>query len=262
MSPANKSSEGAQDLSPSVCAIMLTKDRPELARRAVECFRAQTYANKRILVVNSGPKPLFPLADDLWEPLFPGADAKTIGFLRNIAALYCQAMMEQVPDILIHWDDDDWSHPNRIAEQVALLQSGAAEVVGYREMLFWRAADAPGNQINGTGEAWLYSGPRNSPAGTSLCYWRKTWEAKHFEALPVARGGTGEDTKWLMGLKVESVSSFVGGFHKPDGLAPPRMIARIHSANTQDYDPISLRRSASWKRAPEWDDHCRRVMVR
>ena len=41
-------------------------------------------------------------------------------------------------DILIHWDDDDYSHPNRIAEQVALLKSSGADVVGFSEMLSWR----------------------------------------------------------------------------------------------------------------------------
>ena len=35
---------------PKVCAVLLTADRPEYARRAVECFRAQTYQNKRIVV--------------------------------------------------------------------------------------------------------------------------------------------------------------------------------------------------------------------
>ena len=41
-------------------------------------------------------------------------------------------------DILVHLDDDDYSHPNRIAEQVVLLQSSGADCVGYREMLFWQ----------------------------------------------------------------------------------------------------------------------------
>ena len=50
-----------------------------------------------------------------------------------------------MPEILIHWDDDDYSHPNRIAEQVALLQSsGADATVGFREMLFWREDALPG----------------------------------------------------------------------------------------------------------------------
>ncbi len=31
---------------PTVCAMMLTADRPELAKRAVECFRAQTYPSQ------------------------------------------------------------------------------------------------------------------------------------------------------------------------------------------------------------------------
>jgi hypothetical protein len=37
---------------PSVTCLMLTKDRPEMARHAVECFRRQTYpARKRRLLI-------------------------------------------------------------------------------------------------------------------------------------------------------------------------------------------------------------------
>lgn len=39
---------------PTVCAILLTCDRPELAAKAVECFRKQTYGNKTLLIWDSG----------------------------------------------------------------------------------------------------------------------------------------------------------------------------------------------------------------
>ena len=232
---------------------MLTKDRPELARKAVECFRAQTYQKKCLFVLDTsegaGNRPLmthfkrceFTAACDLDRQL-------TIGDLRNEANRMSRFVFESdilQPDIIIHWDDDDWSHSNRISEQVAFLQASGADVVGYNEMLFWRDDKAPG-------EAWLYRGGRNTPPGTSLCYWRKTWERKPFEALPVARGGTGEDSKWLMGLSVATVRGFRGN-------CAPRVIARIHGANTQEYSPALLNASSSWSRVPHWDTHCRSV---
>ena len=41
---------------PSVCAVMLTADRPELTRQAVECFRRQTYDPicRTLLIFDSG----------------------------------------------------------------------------------------------------------------------------------------------------------------------------------------------------------------
>ena len=171
------------------------------------------------------------------------------------------------PDILIHFDDDDWSHPERISEQVALLESSGADVVGYREMLLWR---------EGPGEAWIYSNPDPRYAlGTSLCYWRKTWERKPFEAT-----SNGEDTKFITGLNCVGKSSFPGEPPEtakrrglPDGstvmkydIDEPRMIARIHAGNTsnqyaQNLLDISNRvKGGPWRRVPEWDAYTRSIM--
>lgn len=208
---------------PSVCCVMLTENRPELAAAAVRSFRSQTYENKRLLVVSSGTGPLFEQSADLMEPCFIGADAMTIGELRNLGnQSVCELSFPA--DILIHWDDDDWSHPNRIAEQVALLQSSGADVVGYNRMLF---ADCrvfgfdsdkmsvvdededsisigTGNLIN-TPEAWIYTG---EILGTSLAYWRRTWKHTPFAANHVLNedGGFVSEVR-AKGGKVVAVDS-------------------------------------------------------
>ena len=126
---------------PTVCAVMLTADRPELAKRAVECFRRQTYPNKTLLIYDTGTDDAedcpadYPLI--IWIP--EEARRRTIGELRNAANSHIEGVEVHLEsgttkdcgavgiihwaDIIIHWDDDDYSHPNRIAEQVALLQS-------------------------------------------------------------------------------------------------------------------------------------------
>lgn len=257
----------------TVCAILLTADRPELARKAVAAFRAQTYPAKRLLILDSGTDDFSesddPDGDVFWTTTMShGGDRlhrKTIGELRNEAA----AFWTEFP-ILIHWDDDDWSHPNRIAEQVALLQSSGADVVGYNEMLFWRESRA-GKSIPDPrtphfprptmepGEAWLYTNPNPGYAlGTSLCYWRKTWERKPFEAT-----SRGEDLQFITGLKCVGESSVR---HYPDKSPvtahdyAPRMIARIHGGNTSTaYDPKKMV-GPEWRRVPEWDAYARSVM--
>ena len=239
---------------PTVCAIMLTADRPALATRAVECFRAQTYENKRLLVLDTGAelweRRQFQFPDDvLWW--WDEKRGRTVGQLRNdVISLRIQ------PEIIIHWDDDDYSHPNRIAEQVALLQATGADAVGYREMLFWREHAAPGNQINGTGEAWLYrmSNPRYA-LGTSLCYWHKTWER-----MPFPSKSRGEDTVWFDGGVNQIGVSSVPALHAPD---KPVMVARIHAGNTSGaYRPDVMRESGEWTRVPQWDSYCAEVMER
>ena len=260
---------------PLVAAIMLTKDRPAMAARAVRAFRAQTYPNKRVLVVDSGPSgPFFEETEDLREPCFVGIDTLSIGALRNHAAKYLRAYYthrEDLPEIFVHFDDDDYSHPNRIAEQVAHLQASGADVVGYNELLFWRTRIMIDDRSmpDGYGEAWLYKHRTNAP-GTSLCYWRKTWERKPFPDLPKPSRGDGEDWHWLKGLNVATVPCFramdgaqLAGEPKEDIECEPRLIASIHGGNTQSYDleGIIERGSQEWRRVPEWDDYARKAMA-
>lgn len=241
---------------PLVCAVMLTRDRPAMARRAVEAFMEQTYSHKRLCILDTSLDPMESpgLAEDDYESA-PECRGLSVGKLRNYA------MQGESGDIFFHWDDDDWSHPNRIAEQVALLQSSGADLVGYREMLFWREGFVSHHHrklhttgqittmtIERPGEAWLYQSHRaDHVLGTSFCYWRRTWERKKFADLPKGPAATGEDWTFLQGLKVASETAMRSG--------GSRMIASIHPGNSsQAYDPENHPRE--WRRAPEWDDYC------
>jgi glycosyltransferase involved in cell wall biosynthesis len=259
---------------PLVCAVLLTKDRPAMAARAVRAFRAQTYQNKRIIILDTGKFTEHSLLEvENGEVHGFGELNLSIGKLRNIAnGLATKA------DILIHFDDDDVSHPNRIAEQVAHLQSSGADVAGYDEILFWRqlptvdTANAhpvgcPCGHCDGKGSvvctamidlgaAWLYKN-KLAKAGSSFCYWRRVWESRPFPDLPrPERGGQGEDWEWAAGLNMERTS---GICRQPCG-GEPRLICSIHGGNTlRGYD--DLKESANWKRVPEWDAYCRERMV-
>ena len=244
---------------PLVVAIMLTRDRPEMAARAIQCFRRQTYKRKRLLVWNTGEHALFDEASgcldvsaQIHEPCLIGYDDKDpIGMLRNHAIETLDGEGgSPIPDVIVHWDDDDWSHPDRIAEQVALLQSTAADCVGYREMLFWDEREG--------GAAWLYSNiDERYVLGTSMCYRVEAWKAQPFEDV-----STNEDGRWWLkrgGRGCVGVSSLL-----QDRL--PRMVARIHAGNTSTaYRPAVMEQAREWQRtaawAPRWlDAHCREVM--
>ena len=282
---------------------MLTQDRPELAKRAVECFRTQTYLNKALLVWDTSTEmnPAKRLNVGQFAPdiqhAFYGPQDYAIGALRNHAIqggtseVVCTVAVNKEltgpADIIVHFDDDDWSHPKRIAEQVALLQSSGADVVGYNEMLFWRTRGEMefdkrfGDEGFGAvtedeesitietgplvevGEAWLYSGPTTRQAlGTSLCYWRKTWEARPFNPQlprvgPGQKGG-GEDWEFLRDRKIEAVSSLAWS-GRYERIETARMIARIHGGNSSNgYS--NLEESPNWKRVPQWDDKVREML--
>lgn len=237
---------------PLVCAVMLTKDRSEMAARAVRAFREQTYPNAQLFVLDTGEKCARgtpygePLATTVWMPE-QGRLNRSIGQLRN-GALRC-ALGYFTFDVVVTWDDDDVSHPHRIAEQVAHLQASGADVVGYNELLFWRDPISMSDRYERPGEAWLWKYASGRP-GSSFCYKRSTWELKPFPDLPKNAEGSGEDVRWALGLKVELVSSL-----NPE----PRLLCSIHAGNSQSYDEL-IRKSENWKRAPEWDLYCQEKM--
>ena len=257
---------------PLVAAIMLTKDRPQMAARAVRAFEAQTYERKRLMVLDAA---------------LPGRAGKSIGYLRNEALT--EACVHFEPDIFIHWDDDDVSHPSRIAEQVAHLQSSGADVVGYKEIIFWRMdlARSHGKIVDGgPGQAWNWKNAQGT-AGSSFAYWRKTWEQKPFPDQPRPGCVTGEDYSFVQGLNFAAVSGIPRTRHQRAcerfkartifencvdcdrtqrehaEHGEPRLVASIHGGNTSSYDLEGMiaRGSREWRRAPEFDNYARKVMV-
>lgn len=233
---------------PLVVAVMLLHDgREEMARKAIECFRAQTYPKRMMLIVDSRP-------GDVEESFYsegvahrwaPDWHDMTVGALRNAANGSAIEFCE--PEIIAHFDSDDYSSPERLTEQVALLQATGAQAVGYREALFF--------DERGPGEAWLYSQRApNYAIGGSLCYRREAWDRKPFPDLM-----TGEDTAWIDGQNVVGTNGLEDhGF--------PRFIARIHAGNTSKaYKPELMRaverQGGEWKRAPKWDDYCRSMFA-
>ena len=109
-------------------------------------------------------------------------------------------------EVIAHWDDDDWSEPGRLADQIERLDGH--QVSGYSAMRFT------------DGSEWFdYFGPISYALGTSLCYRRSWWEAHPFEPLNV-----GED------------NHFVNAAHSAGALVsvPARglMYATTHAGNT------------------------------
>lgn len=280
---------------PLVCCIMLVNGRLPMVKRAVASYQAQTYENKRLLIWNTGPSffndwpEAYGLPETIWTPDVDAAACSklTVGELRNIANRFASTHYGPIadrPDILAHWDSDDWSHPRRIEEQVALLEQTKADAVGYSDMLFWRTCEKcnagrantlpecphchlkydPTREVP-AGEAWLYKHRNpNYCLGTSLCYRREVWQQVPFLALPNAQGSTGEEYYWLKKVNAAGACScghaIPGRDVKYAKPYQPRMIASIHGGNTQYYGEDMLKSYTEFQRVETWDAHCRKVM--
>lgn len=271
---------------PLVCAIMLVDGRPEMVKRAVASFRARSYCNAEMLLFNTaldGRDACDEYESETIHAVWcPGMNGRTIGALRNYACDLTGEALGIEADIICHWDSDDWSGTQRIAEQVALLDATGADCCGYREAVFW---DTRPGQFCG---AWVYRSPDTSYAiGASLMYWRKTWERVPFDDVNIA-----EDRRFTLRVKtvgvsaIEDISGFsvnvpqvestLGGWFGPSDThrryisgppevsigkgkpCGPRLICSIHGSNTADYSKFSKQ---VWRREPALDVVCRERMA-
>jgi len=114
-------------------------------------------------------------------------------------------------EIIVHFDDDDWSAPGRVADQVARLATCAKAVTGYRRLRF---TDGP--------SWWLYKGMPESVPGTTQCYRRDWWERHHFPRVQLA-----EDIQFAQAAHAAGELDRGPG---PD--AGELMYATIHAQNT------------------------------
>ncbi len=122
-------------MTPLVSCLMVTANRASLARRAIQCFLAQTWSNRELIIVDDGSedyRDLLPAAlDSTSNQAGPGAPPiryeriahnplRRLGDLRNMTLDLARG------DYCTQWDDDEWYHPERIARQVEALERAGA----------------------------------------------------------------------------------------------------------------------------------------
>ncbi len=193
-----------------VSAIMPTRSRPTLSRVTLDCFLVQTYERRELVILDDEDDPSFadpPVAHCVSYLRRPRL---TIGAKRNVL---CETARGEV---IIHWDSDDWSAPNRIGDQVELLLASGKPMTGCHSLLFW-------DERNGLGYRW--TGPAGYACGASMCYRREFWAAHKFPNISVA-----EDN--AMVLEAQKA----GGIVSAEGRQ--MLIARVHGANTSSAQRI------------------------
>jgi ADP-heptose:LPS heptosyltransferase len=169
------------DSFPLVTCIMPTADRRPFVAQAIRYFLAQDYPHTELVIVDDGADPIGDLVPENPGIRYIRQPARQpVGKKRNFA---CQ---EARGEIIVHWDDDDWSAPWRLRAQVDALLASNAEITGLDHVYLYSP----------TGErAWEYcypSGQRRWVYGASLCYRKQFWQAHAFPEIKV-----GEDTRFV-----------------------------------------------------------------
>jgi mannosyltransferase OCH1-like enzyme/glycosyltransferase involved in cell wall biosynthesis len=124
---------------PTVSCLMVTKDRSSTARRAITCFRTQTYPDLELVVVEDGTDDgLEQHIRELGDPRIRHhrlpPEGRPLGELRN------EAVDRATGAYVCQWDDDDLYDPERVETQMAaILALGADACFLARERLWWPA---------------------------------------------------------------------------------------------------------------------------
>lgn len=122
---------------PMVSCLMVTQDRPDLAARAIQCFLAQSYPNRELIVIDDGTS----------DQLQQGIEAICIPSIKfhrlprsklNLGELRNFAVEKSAGRFVCQWDDDDLCDPDRLTVQMAAITALAADACFlWREQLWW-----------------------------------------------------------------------------------------------------------------------------
>lgn len=149
-----------------VTCLCLTRNRREWLPEAISCFQAQTYPDKELLIVADAES-------DIEGLLPPDAQIRvivtghlSIGEKRNLGCA------NALGEVIVHWDDDDHSEPDRVADQVQRLIDTGKSVVAYHSIKFTDGVNW-----------WQYHGDSSFGFDTSLCYRKSFWEGERFNHI-------------------------------------------------------------------------------
>jgi glycosyltransferase involved in cell wall biosynthesis/SAM-dependent methyltransferase len=199
---------------------MPTFNRRAFVPLAIGYFLRQDYPNKELIVVDDGSDNVSDLVPaDARIRYFRLPNRHTIGAKRNFACA------QAAGEIVVHWDDDDWSAVGRLGYQAGELVAANADICGLQRVLFYAPREA---------QAWEYLYPRDGRAwvyGASFCYRKAFWKQHPFPDISV-----GEDSHFLWAVRDIRVHVL------PDHNF---LVAMVHTANT------SAKRTAATNYQPQ-----------
>ncbi len=118
---------------PLVSVLTPTYNRPEMLRRAIEMFKAYSYGNKEMVIVDDSPVPFEQPTDP--RILYVRCPRMVLGAKHNLAMAKAQG------DILVHQDDDDIFSPARLSVQLEPMFTRGVDLCGIAMNFIRQEAD-------------------------------------------------------------------------------------------------------------------------
>lgn len=217
------------------CIMPTTADRRRFVPQAVKCFQRQAYPNLELVIICDGEddlSDLIPGDDERIHYFYLGFERHTIGTKRNLACERAKG------GLIAHFDDDDWSHQDRLSFQVGALLAEGAEVCAFSQLLFLEIA---------SGLVWLTRTPAllhpslylGFPFGTTHLYQRSYWSKSPFPDVTLD-----EEIAFTLGAGRQDQSVLVSDYRL--------CVATIHGSNTAPTE-----KSSCWS---PWQGDLREIM--
>ncbi len=217
------------------CIMPTTGDRRRFLPQAIKCFQRQTYPNLELVILCDG--------EDDMSDLIPRDDGRIYYFYlvrgrHTHGAKLNEACERARGNLIAHWDDDDWFHPDRLSFQVGALLTEGAELCGISQLLFLEI---------GTALVWLCRTPallhpslHYCPFGASYLYQRTYWSSSPFPDFS-------RDSDIVF-------TSAEGRRDRSVSVSDSRLyVAMIHSSNAPNY----AEKSSYWS---PWPGDIREIM--
>lgn len=187
-----------------VSCIMPTANRRKLAAVAVSCFLSQEFAECELVILDDGNESIADLVEGMPRVRYFQTNRRfpTLGCKVNRLCELANG------EIIATWDDDDWSAPDRLADQVTRLLGSGHPLTGYNSLLFWDGQRAS-----------KYIGQSDWPnyaIGASQVYKKDFWREHRFPAVGVGYDGA------LLEAARGDVTAAPGDQH---------LVARLHGMN-------------------------------
>ena len=194
-------------MTPKVTAICPTHNRRRYIPSVIACFLSQTYTDSELVIVDDGTDSVADLIPDNPRIRYIRLEGprRTTGEKRNICCGHAQG------EFIVHFDDDDWSAPERIADQIAKLESSGKQVMTYHNILYWNVLTRKIYRFQPVSEG--------TPYGATFCYRKTWWEQHRFDNIVL-----GEDTNFAHAA--ERVRQFLYAD------AGQSVVVRAHDGNT------------------------------
>lgn len=126
--------EGAEG--PLVSCLMVTSNRPSQSERAIECFIAQSYSNRELIVLDGGDSDR--LQQGIEAICLPRIQlhrqppaGRSMGELRNLA------VQKAAGQYVCIWDDDDLYDPDRLSIQMNAIAKLRADACFLTRLQLW-----------------------------------------------------------------------------------------------------------------------------